>query len=189
MLKYITEFDPQFDVRPLSYSSLKAFQKSPQHFIEYRMTKKEPTPALIFGNLLDVMILTPEEYERKYAIMPSDVKRPTSAQVNAAKPSPASIEQIKIYNEWCDENRGKTWICQEDKDLADFLAKKTFDNEKAKDLLSRVTSTQQKMSWTHKATGLPLIGYKDMNAPDFIGDLKSSADGSPEGFTKSAFQF
>jgi exodeoxyribonuclease VIII len=188
-MRYITEFNPEFETRPLSYSSLKAFQKSPQHFVEYRLTKKEPTPALIFGNLLDVMILTPEEYERKYAIMPHDIKKPTSAQVNAAKPSEASVIQIQRYNEWCDANRGKTWIDQDDKNLADFLAKKTFDNAKAKDILDRVASTQQKMSWTHKATNLPLIGYKDMQGDTFIGDLKSSADGSPEVFMKSAFQF
>lgn len=189
MPQYITEFNPEFDKRPLSYSSLKAFSKSPQHFVEYRLTKKEPTPALLFGSLLDVMILTPSEYDAKYAIMPNTIKKPTSAQYGAKEKTDKTAQQIEQYEGWCNENRGKTWIDLEDKILADFLAKKTFENKKAMDLLNRVSSVQQKVSWNHKGTNLPLIGYKDMNGDTFIGDLKSTADGSPEGFTKSAFQY
>lgn len=188
-MQYITDFNPEFDKRPLSYSSLKAFQKSPQHFVEYRLTKSEPTPALLFGSLVDILILTPDEYDRKYSIMPPDLKKPTSAQVNAAKPSPATLIQIEKYNAWTEENKGKTWISQGDYDLASFLAKKTNDNEKAKELLSRVVRTQDKVSWTHKETGLPLVGYKDFTGDTFIGDLKTSNDGSPDGFQSAAFKF
>jgi hypothetical protein len=186
-MQYITEFDPQFDTRPLSYSSLKAFQKSPQHFVEYRTTKKEKTAAMEFGNIVDVLILTPDEFAVKYAIMPENLKKPTSAQVNAAKPSPASVQQILRYNEWCEENKGKTWICKEDYELAAFLAKKTFENAKAKELLDRVVRTQDKIEWTHKATGLKMIGYKDATGDTFIMDLKTSADGSPEGYERASY--
>lgn len=189
MYQHIKIFDPKLDARPLSYSSLKAFQKSPQHFVEYRLTKKEPTPALMFGNLLDILILTPAEYDKKYSVMPADLEKPGANIINAKNPSPASLEKIKRYNDWTGANQGKIWITDDDYQLASFLAKKTFDNEKAKDLLSRVGSTQQKMSWTHKATGLPMVAFKDMNGDSFIGDLKSAADGSPEGFMSAAYKF
>lgn len=188
-MKYITEFNPEFDKRPLSYSSLKAFQKSPQHFVEYRTTRFEPTASMVFGQIVDILILTPDEYDSKFAIMPADIKKPTSAQVNAAKPAPATLVQIERYNAWTEENKGKTWIDQEDADLAAFLAKKTFENAKAKELLSRVVRTQDKVSWDHKGTGLPIIGYKDATGDSFIMDLKSANDGSPDGFTKNAFGF
>ncbi|MES2382580.1 MAG: PD-(D/E)XK nuclease-like domain-containing protein [Bacteroidota bacterium] len=188
-MRYTTDFKPEFDKRPLSYSSLKAFQKSPQHYVEYRLTKFEPTASMVFGQIIDILILTPDEYDRKFAIMPDDIKKPTSSQLNAKKPSPETIIQVQKFTEWAEENRGKTWINSEDAELAKFLANKTFENPKAKELLSRITRTQDKVSWSHRATGLPLIGYKDATADSFIMDLKSSNDGSPEGFTKAAFNF
>ena len=37
----------------LSFSSLKQFAKSPEHFIRYKLEKFLPTPAMIFGSLVD----------------------------------------------------------------------------------------------------------------------------------------
>jgi len=187
-MKHITEFNPDFDKRPLSASSLKAFQKSPQHFIEYRTTRKAPTPAMAFGNILDCLILTPDDYEKKFVVMPEDIKKPTSAQAGAAKPSLKTLDQIAKYDTWTNENRGKTWIEQDDYDLASFLADKTFKNEKAAELLSRVSRTQDKLDWVDPITGLPLIGFKDATGDTFILDLKSAADGSPEGFQSAAYK-
>lgn len=189
MLKHIIEFNPEFEKRPLSYSSLKAFQKSPQHFVEYRINKKEPTASMALGNIVDVLILTPDDYENKFVIQPDDIKKPTSAQYGAKDKTLKTQEQIDKYESWCAENKHKTWICQEDADLARFLADKTFKNQKAKELLDRVVRTQDKISWTHKGTNLPMIGYKDATGDSFILDLKTSNDGSPEGYTKAAFQF
>jgi exodeoxyribonuclease VIII len=188
-MKYITEFDPKLSERPLSYSSLKAFQKSPQHFVLNRMERREPTAAMAFGSVIDCLKLTPEDYETKFVIIPEDIKKPTSAQVNAKKPSEASIEQIQKYNAFCEENKGKTWVEKEDAELAKFLAEKTFNNEKAKDLLNRVVRTQDRISWTNKESGLPMIGYKDATGDTFIMDLKTANDGSPDKFMKSAFDF
>jgi len=53
---------------PLSFSSLKAFARSPLAFIEYKTNKKEPTPAMRFGTLVHRAILEPERYSRTVAI-------------------------------------------------------------------------------------------------------------------------
>ena len=53
---------------PLSFSSLKAFARSPLAFIEYKTNKKEPTPAMRFGTLAHRAILEPERYSRTVAI-------------------------------------------------------------------------------------------------------------------------
>lgn len=189
MLKHITEFDPQFNERPLSYSSLKAFQKSPQHFVEYRLFKKPSTAAMEFGNILDCLILTPDRFEGKYTIMPADLEKPGVNILNAKNPSEESKKKIARWNEWTESNQGKTWISADDHALAKFLADKTFANEKAKELLSRVVRTQDKIEWVNKATGLKMIGYKDATGDSFILDLKTSADGSPEGYLKAAYNF
>ena len=38
--------------RPLSYSSLKEFAKSPRHYVEYLRREKKPTAAMAFGSLV-----------------------------------------------------------------------------------------------------------------------------------------
>ena len=53
---------------PLSFSSLKAFARSPLAFIEYKTNKKEPTPAMRFGTLVHRAILEPEKYSSTVAI-------------------------------------------------------------------------------------------------------------------------
>lgn len=189
MPQYVTKFDPDVKNRPLSYSSLKQFQKSPQHFVEYRLTKPQPSAAMEFGNIIDVMILTPDDYERKYVVMPADLQRPGANILNAKNPSAESLKKIEAWNNWTSQNEGKKWITPEDYELARFLSEKTFANEKAKELLDRVVRTQDKMEWTHKGTGLPMIGYKDGTGDTFIMDLKTSTDGSPENYPTNAFKF
>jgi exodeoxyribonuclease VIII len=53
---------------PLSFSSLKAFNRSPLQFIEYKENKKEPTPAMMFGTLVHRALLEPEKYSRTVAV-------------------------------------------------------------------------------------------------------------------------
>ena len=57
--------------RPLSYSSLKSFSISPKHYISY-LTKERtpPTAALIQGSVFDILLLTPEDFEKKLYIAP-----------------------------------------------------------------------------------------------------------------------
>lgn len=171
-MQYITEFHPDFEKKPLSYSSLKAFQKSPQHFVEYRTQKKEPTAAMAFGSLVDCLILTPDDYSFKFAILPECDRRTKAGK--------------EIFENFCQENKGRSFVSKSDDELAKFLAKKTFDNAKAKELLSRVVRTQDRMQWIHKPTGLPVVAYKDMTGDSFIGDLKTANDGSPNKYSRSA---
>jgi hypothetical protein len=53
---------------PLSFSSLKAFARSPLQFIDYKENKKEPTPAMLFGTLVHRALLEPEKYSRTVAV-------------------------------------------------------------------------------------------------------------------------
>lgn len=182
-----TPFTLNLTERPLSYSSLKAFQKSPQHFVMYREGKKEPTPAMEFGNIVDCLILTPELYEKKYAVMPSNLERPGANILKAKNPSPESIEKIKKWDEWTSANVNKTWISSEDAQKALFLKDKTYKNEKAVELIGRKVKTQVRMNWNEAESGLPFVGYIDLEGDSFILDLKTAATGDPEDFMKQAY--
>ena len=48
-----------------SYSSLKKFYENPSSFISYKLADFERTPSMLFGTLLDCLILTPEDFDKK----------------------------------------------------------------------------------------------------------------------------
>jgi len=53
---------------PLSFSSLKAFSRSPLQFIEYKTNKKEPSFAMRYGTLVHRALLEPEKYSRTVTV-------------------------------------------------------------------------------------------------------------------------
>ena len=65
------------DYLPLSFSSLKAFSRSPLAFIDYKVGKKVTTPAMQFGTLVHRAILEPDKYETSVAV--TDLRRGTKA--------------------------------------------------------------------------------------------------------------
>jgi PDDEXK-like domain of unknown function (DUF3799) len=58
----------------LSFSAIKAFRKSPFHFVRYKLKKKVDTPGLIFGDYFDCITLTPGETKERFASEPVDGK-------------------------------------------------------------------------------------------------------------------
>ena len=63
----------------LSVSALKAFNRSPNHYIQYvSLDKKPPGPAMVFGSAAHCLILEEHDFPNRYAIGP-DVDRRTNA--------------------------------------------------------------------------------------------------------------
>lgn len=158
--------------KTLSYSSLKQFKKSPEHFMQYMLKKMEPTPAMIFGTLLDKMILTPDTWQESFTVMPVFDKRTTVGKIG--------------YAEFVKENAGKTFIAEDDVVTAEFITEKVFKNAAAKELLDRIDRTQDMISYTDNKTGLKLRGFLDGKGDGFIMDLKSCQSADPDLFIKQA---
>jgi len=53
----------KYDYLPLSFSSLKAFSRSPLAFLEYKLAPRKETPAMAFGTLVHRAVLEPDKYE------------------------------------------------------------------------------------------------------------------------------
>ena len=62
----------------LSTSALKAFAKSPNHYIEYVNGERKATPAMELGSAIHCAILEPDEWHDRYTIVPK-VDRRTKA--------------------------------------------------------------------------------------------------------------
>lgn len=159
--------------RPLSYSSLKNFLKSPQHYIQYITEKKEPTAAMIFGSLVDCLLLTPDDFENQFAVLP-EINRHT----NEGKAQYAALQ---------DAAQGKTLIDAETLTQAQDLITALNNNASVKSYLDRVEKTQVKFNF--EIDGLPFVSKLDIIGDTFICDFKTAASAEPNSFTKSALNF
>jgi len=62
--------------RPLSYSSIKEFAKSPKHYVYYVHNRSAPSKAMDLGTLIHALLMYPQKTAEMFAIYP-DVDRRT----------------------------------------------------------------------------------------------------------------
>ena len=64
----------------LSYSALKAFAKSPNHYLQYVNKEHTETPAMVLGSLTHCLVLEPERFAAKFAVAPKVDRRTNSGK-------------------------------------------------------------------------------------------------------------
>lgn len=170
------------NARPLSYSSLKSFRKSPKHYLEYLNGVYVPSDAQKLGSLVDVLLLSPELFPKLYMVVESKPEQ----RSNAGK------EQWRMILEQASAN--KKMICfQSDYEIAKRCVQSVYDYEISRVLIENRKKVQSELRWIDKETGLPVIGKIDCESrawgSDFIIDLKTAADGDPDVFNRKAYDY
>lgn len=154
----------------LSYSALKAFAKSPNHYIDYVTGERQETAAMTFGSAFHCMVLEPDEWDSRYAVAP-DVDRRTKA---------GKME----YNLFVAQNEGKTAISASDLATMQAMADAVSAHLPAAQLLSSAAGFEVKT--TEKLLGTPFTGIADVLGCGWVADLKTTVDASPESFMRTA---
>ncbi len=165
--------------RPLSYSSLKAFRKSPLHYIHYLHTAFVPTDAILLGSVIDVLLLTPDEFKKKFTVYEKFAKRS-----NADKEKwEAMIIQA--------QKEKKALITTETHEKALLIITSALKDDYVRLIVENIKATQIKLKWNDKETGLPVVGYVDfeteINGVTFVGELKTTINANPEDFMRQAY--
>ena len=166
------------DKRPLSYSSLKAFRKSPRHYIDYLERRPSPSPSMILGSLVDCLLLTPELFEKKFLLTPKINRRS-----NAGKAEYQQYLDMAI-------NNNLTMIDEDQLSLGKHIKESVLSDETAGKLLAAKTNCQKHLTWRHVIDGysLPMRGYLDFESnawgESFLVDLKTSKSADPRDFEK-----
>jgi len=158
--------------RPLSYSSIKEFAKSPKHYISYLNKQKETTPALQFGSLLHCMLLEPQEFSNKYAVSPKFDMRKSADK--------------EAYAEFQAKNEGKEVV-------SDTLHNEVFEI---------VEIVKQNPEWALATSGaefefserielydLPFIRIRDIVKGGGTIDVKTVANGQIDAIIKDFFNY
>lgn len=166
--------------RPLSYSSLKQFYKSPRHYIEYITGEKTPpTPAMVLGNVLDCMLLTPQDFEDTYNVMPVFLHdgRTKAGKEERAAAAIAGQGKISITDEMYRTSLG--------------MLKSLYNDNDAMQYIEHIKYAQSTIIWTDPKTKLKSISKLDAQGNieepnEFIMDLKSAADAEEGAFIRQA---
>lgn len=103
----------------LSNGGLTDLAECPAMFYGMRLDPARPAElekaGHLHGNLAHCAFLEPEEFGKRYVVLPDDApKKPTAAQWGAAKPSPASVEAMAWWKDFGERNPGKRIITQEE---------------------------------------------------------------------------
>ncbi len=166
--------------KSLSFSALKAFLQSPQHYYRYVM-EKETTKAMEEGKMFHMAILEPERFEKEYWVLDDEEK---IEEIGGKNP-----RATKKYKEWVVEQEAlNSQGSRIDKKLYDtFLRMGRYlsNNRATKFLMSDLTEKEKKIEFTHN--DFNIIGFIDgvgthmggeFEGKKYTLDLKKVADAS-----------
>tara|TARA_R110000803_G_scaffold21548_3_gene54241 strand:- start:7396 stop:8115 length:720 start_codon:yes stop_codon:yes gene_type:complete len=154
----------------LSYSSLKAFMKSPAHFLAYKNKEFVESSSMRLGTAVHSALLEPDKFRAIYDV--TDLRKNT-----------------KAYKEMVALNPDKIYLNNSDWRSIQEIKRRFKQNGEASDLLSLCDIREQEVKGVIKGT--PFRGFVDAMSRDgnIILDIKTTQDASPEGFGKSVYNF
>lgn len=182
----------------LSYSSLKAFAKSPRNFIQYKLKQKSPkNESQIFGSLCDCFLTTPDKFESDFVTIgtiPTSENQKgfcndmfegmTKEEAYARNYKTGGVDKVwEAVGSYVEAYKSGKMVCT-NKMVQD--AKKIVENLKKSDLVMQFVdscdSFQTPISWTYN--GWKFKGFLDASGRSLIIDFKYSKDADPEKFER-----
>ena len=156
----------------LSYSALKAFAKSPNHYLQYVNREFVETPAMVLGSALHCAVLEPDEYSKRYTIAPKFDRR-----------TKAGKEQAEA---WALASDGVIGITAEQAQAVAAMKHAIRTHDAAFVLLQH---TRSEVPVDGELYGFPFKGVADAIGGGVVIDLKTCQDASPDGFRRAASNF
>lgn len=160
----------------LSYSSLKAFKESPSTFIEYKLAKREPTDAMLFGSMLHCLVLEPVEFDKRYHCLDD---QDICSSIGGAKP-----RATKAYKEWkavAMAEAGDRELVETNEYLsAKIIASNVLHNRASAKVLDMGWNHEKPIEWEFK--NFMFKGFIDGQGDKAIFDLKTCPDAAPVKF-------
>lgn len=157
--------------RPLSYSSIKEFSRSPKNYIQYLHAKREPSKEMVFGSMIHCLLLYPELFQDMFAVSP-DVDRRT-------KDGKAEWERFV-------SEAGEREVVQgHELDEASEIVGAVLSNDNIKNAIKNCDHFEK--PWQEDMFNLPFRGFLDACSSDYVIEVKTTSDASPQNFTRDFF--
>lgn len=175
----------------VSNSYLKRLGKTPAH----AKLPQEDTKALFLGRALHVLTLEGEAaFASEFIVVPEGApKRPTTAQINAAKPSPETVYACSWWDSFNIAAAGKTVLTGEEYITCQEVRASVHGHDFAKLLLAEGVS-ESTVIFEQEILGqkIPCKCRPDRTparAMQTLIDLKSTTDAGPDAFLRSCLKY
>lgn len=151
----------------LSYSQLKAFAKSPNHYLAYLEQTFEPTPQMVLGSAIHCRFLEPKAFPDRYIAAPKIDRRTKDGKA--------------AYELFLSEKGDREELTLDQLQILDEVHRQLTNNAPTQFLTA--DTEVEKFGVIH---GERFKAIADMVGDTWVADLKTCADASPEGFMRAA---
>jgi hypothetical protein len=162
---------PQHKRDYLSTSALKAFAKSPNHYIAYCNQQLEQTPAMLLGSAIHCAILEPKELDKRYCIAPQVDRRTKEGKAE--------------WEAFTKEAGDKHILTREQSYALNAATAAILGDPASADIVKAASAFEQEI--TNQILGTTYKGILDIRGEGFIADIKTCSDASAEAFTRQAY--
>lgn len=155
----------------ISWSGLRAFKKSPAHYLHYLESKKEPpTDAMKRGSAVHCYVLRSNDFPKEYCVAPEfDLRKKEDK------------EKFKAFEA---EHKGLIILKPGEHALVQGMGEST--KHYAKHLLDQLQTTEQELRWEH-SSGIEVLSYLDGVGGDFFLEYKTVQDADPKTVKRNAW--
>lgn len=158
----------------LSSTGIKVLRRSPAHYLAYRATPWDPTPAMRIGTAIHTLVLEPHR-AADVVLMPVFNNRSKYGREDR--------------DAWLEANKGLQAFSEEDFQRVHAAAYAVSQHTGAQALLSNGVP-ERSVFWRDAAEGIECRARYDWHRADGgIVDLKSCQDASPEGASRAIAKF
>jgi exodeoxyribonuclease VIII len=174
----------------LSYSGAKVVLRSLAHYVENRRNPKPETDEQRFGTVFHAELLEPGRAASMIVVLPQNApRRPTSVQLAAAKPSPATVEAIAWWRDFDASSAGRLVIDANEAHRLEGMLEAVRAHSGATHLLA-AGRPEVSVLWQDRQYDVPCKCRIDFLRDDGGHvDIKTAADASPEAFARAAASF
>ena len=155
----------------LSFSALKEFAKSPNHFIAYKNKQVIDTPAMRKGRLIHKLVLEPQDFAKEFAVAPTCDRR-----------TKVGKDLWHDFEFFC-TNNNITPVTQTEYNEADAVAKAILLNPTSRKVLSSCKAFEQHIEGS--IYGIDFHGYVDAMSEGMVVDLKTTQSADPDTFKRT----
>ena len=161
----------------ISRSELWRMHESPEKFRYYRENPPEPTPALLFGQVVHKLLLQPETFDDDFAVAPNIDRRTKDGK--------------EAYNAFLTASEGKSIVTADMYETAQSMAQRALQEP----FVAKLLNGQKEVPffWTDEDTGIDckcrLDCLSEIGENLIIVDYKSCTDASNDGFIRDAIKY
>ena len=169
--------DDYHDSSGLSRSALMDFKRSPYHYQQrhrVRCVRRDPTPAMVMGELIHTMVLEPHLIDERFVVRPAMDRRTKAGK--------------EVYGAHMMRLQGRHDITQEQREEAEAISGSVFDHDVA-NILLRDCQYEKSIYFTHEPTGIQCKARPDAWKGSMIMDLKTTQDADLRAFQSSAYKY